>query len=74
MRFEMKESFVPIINPPEAAILGVGRVMPTPVAQDDGRIGIEHRCTLTLSVDHRVASGRYAGDFLGAIVQELEAI
>jgi pyruvate dehydrogenase E2 component (dihydrolipoamide acetyltransferase) len=68
------ECFVPIINPPEAAILGVGRVMPTPVAQDDGRIGIEHRCTVTLSVDHRVASGRYAGEFLGAIVREMEAM
>jgi pyruvate dehydrogenase E2 component (dihydrolipoamide acetyltransferase) len=68
------ESFIPIINPPEAAILGVGRVMPTPVAHDDGRIGVEPRVTLTLSVDHRVASGRYAGDFLGAIVEELESI
>jgi pyruvate dehydrogenase E2 component (dihydrolipoamide acetyltransferase) len=68
------ESFIPIINPPEAAILGVGRVMPTPVAHDDGRIGVEPRVTLTLSVDHRVASGRYAGDFLGAIVKELESI
>jgi pyruvate dehydrogenase E2 component (dihydrolipoamide acetyltransferase) len=68
------ESFIPIINPPEAAILGVGRARPTPVAQADGRIGVETRCTLTLSVDHRVASGRYAGEFLAAIVKELESI
>jgi pyruvate dehydrogenase E2 component (dihydrolipoamide acetyltransferase) len=68
------ESFIPIINPPEAAILGVGRVMPVPVARDDGRIGVEHRCTLTLSVDHRVASGRQAGQFLGEIVHELESL
>jgi pyruvate dehydrogenase E2 component (dihydrolipoamide acetyltransferase) len=68
------EGFIPIINPPEAAILGVGRVMPVPVVQDDGRIGVEQRVTLTLSVDHRVASGRYAGDFLGGIVKELESI
>jgi pyruvate dehydrogenase E2 component (dihydrolipoamide acetyltransferase) len=67
------ESFIPVINPPEAAILGVGRVRPTPVVQDDGRIGVEPRCTLTLSVDHRIASGKYAGEFLGAIVRELEA-
>ena len=39
---------------------------------DDGAIGVEPRCTLTLSVDHRVASGKYAGDFLGAIVEEIE--
>ncbi len=67
------ECFVPIINPPEAAILGIGRVRPTPVVQDDGRIGVEPRCTLTLSVDHRIASGKYAGGFLGAIVKELES-
>ena len=68
------ESFIPIINPPEAAILGVGRVAPTPVAQDDGQIGIEHRCTITLSVDHRITSGKYAGGFLAAIVEELESV
>lgn len=66
------ESVVPIINPPEAAVLGLGRVAPVPVAKEDGSIGVEPRCTLTLSVDHRIASGRYAGDFLAAIVRELE--
>lgn len=67
------ESFIPIINPPEAAILAVGRVLPTPWVREDGSIGVEHRCTLTLSVDHRVANGRYAGEFLSAIVRELES-
>jgi pyruvate dehydrogenase E2 component (dihydrolipoamide acetyltransferase) len=67
------ESVIPIINPPEAAILGVGRARLTPVVRADGRMAAEHRLTLTLSVDHRVASGRYAGDFLGAIVKELES-
>ncbi len=42
------ESFIPIINPPEPAILGVGKVRPTPVALPDGRIGIEPRSTITL--------------------------
>ena len=68
------ESFIPIINPPEAAVLGVGRVMPVPVARDDGQIAVQQRCTLTLSVDHRIVSGRYAGDFLAAIVKELESL
>jgi pyruvate dehydrogenase E2 component (dihydrolipoamide acetyltransferase) len=67
------ESFLPIINPPEAAILGVGKVRSVPVALPDGRVGVEPRSTLTLCVDHRIAGGRYAGDFLGAIVQELES-
>ena len=68
------ESFIPIISPPEPAILGVGKVAPTPVVQGDGRIAVEHRCTLTLCVDHRIASGKCAGDFLGAIIKELESI
>jgi pyruvate dehydrogenase E2 component (dihydrolipoamide acetyltransferase) len=68
------ESFIPIISPPEPAILGVGRVAPTPVVQADGRIGVEQRCTVTLCVDHRISSGKYAGEFLGAIVGELESM
>ena len=68
------ECFFPIINPPEAAVLGIGRVTPTAVAREDGRIEVEHRGTLTLSVDHRIASGRYAAAFLEAIVKELESI
>ena len=67
------ESFVPIINPPEAAILGIGKVTNTCVARQDGRIAVEPRATLTLAVDHRVVSGKYAGDFLGAVVNELES-
>jgi pyruvate dehydrogenase E2 component (dihydrolipoamide acetyltransferase) len=68
------EQFIPVINPPEPAILGIGRVMPTPVARDDGSLGVEQRCTLTLCVDHRVCSGRYAARFLDAIVKELESL
>jgi pyruvate dehydrogenase E2 component (dihydrolipoamide acetyltransferase) len=67
------EVLIPVINPPEVAILGVGRAKPVPVVED-GQIAVQHRATLTLSVDHRVVSGRYAGDFLGAIVEELEAM
>lgn len=67
------ESFIPIINPPETAILGVGKVLPAAVVRD-GQMVVEHRCRLTLSVDHRVASGRAAGEFLGRIVRELEAL
>jgi pyruvate dehydrogenase E2 component (dihydrolipoamide acetyltransferase) len=68
------ESFIPIVNPPEPAILGIGKVVPTPVVRNDGQVGVEHRCSLTLSVDHRITSGKYAGDFLGAIVTELESM
>lgn len=64
--------FTAIINPPEAAILAIGRIHPVVVPQGAG-FAVEQRVNLTLSVDHRVVNGRYAADFLGAIVQELES-
>jgi pyruvate dehydrogenase E2 component (dihydrolipoamide acetyltransferase) len=67
------ESFIPVINPPEPAILGIGKVMPVAAARDAVRMAVQQRCTLTLCVDHRVCSGRYAGDFLDTIVKELES-
>lgn len=66
------ESFLPIINPPEAAILGIGRVQPQPFAVDS-RVVIQQRVVLTLAVDHRIVNGKYAAEFLGGIVEELEA-
>jgi pyruvate dehydrogenase E2 component (dihydrolipoamide acetyltransferase) len=67
------EAFAPIINPPEPAILGVGQIAPVPYVQN-GQIIVQRRVTLTLAVDHRVASGKYAAAFLQRIVTELEAI
>jgi pyruvate dehydrogenase E2 component (dihydrolipoamide acetyltransferase) len=66
------ESFIPIINPPEAAILGIGKIAPACVAREGG-IVVEHRATLTLAVDHRVVNGKYAADFLADVVNQLEA-
>ncbi|HBO45822.1 MAG TPA: hypothetical protein DD670_18245 [Planctomycetaceae bacterium] len=67
------ECFLPIINPPETAILGIGKVAPCVVVREDGQLGVEPCGTLALSVDHRVAGGRYAAEFLDAIVRELES-
>jgi pyruvate dehydrogenase E2 component (dihydrolipoamide acetyltransferase) len=67
------EAFSAVINPPEAAILAVGKVAPQVIARD-GQVAIQQRVTLTLSVDHRVTSGRYAADFLAALVREFESM
>lgn len=67
------DAFAAIINPPEAAILAIGKVAPAVVAED-GQIVIRQRVTLTLSVDHRVASGRYAAGFLKDVVACLEGL
>lgn len=67
------ESFAAIINPGEAAILAIGKVTPS-VQAVNGEIVIQQRVHLTLSVDHRVANGKYAAGFLSKIVTELESL
>jgi len=66
------DSFTPIINPPEAAILGLGRIKEKPVAVD-GMLGIRQMLTLSLSFDHRLIDGAPAALFLQRICQLVEA-
>lgn len=66
------ERFHAIVNPPGAAILGVGKIAPEVVATGLHQIAIQQRVRLSLSVDHRVVNGRYASRFLETIVSELE--
>ena len=56
------DSFVAIINPPQCAILAVGRVAPRVVA-DEGMFAIRPMMTATLSADHRVVDGAMARVF-----------
>ncbi|MFQ5882354.1 MAG: dihydrolipoamide acetyltransferase family protein [Candidatus Methylomirabilales bacterium] len=57
------EEFVAIINPPEAAILAVGSVIPRPVVVE-GEVKVADRMKVTLSADHRVVDGAVAARFL----------
>lgn len=63
--------FTPIINPPEAAILGVGKIEKKPVIVED-KIEIRQRVTLSLSFDHRIINGMPASLFLKEIRDLLE--
>lgn len=65
------DSFAPIINPPEAAILGVGRIKPKPVAIERV-VSIRDMVTLSLSFDHRLMDGAPAARYLNRICQFLE--
>jgi pyruvate dehydrogenase E2 component (dihydrolipoamide acetyltransferase) len=65
--------FTPIINPPEAAILGVGGLMQKPVVID-GRIEVKPMMMLSLSYDHRVVDGAPASEFLGKVREKIEKI
>jgi pyruvate dehydrogenase E2 component (dihydrolipoamide acetyltransferase) len=60
------EAFTPIVNPPECAILGLGRVARVPVIDGDQgeRVVARERMTLSLTFDHRVADGAPAARFL----------
>jgi pyruvate dehydrogenase E2 component (dihydrolipoamide acetyltransferase) len=66
------DHFAAIINPPEAAILAVGRVRKEPVVKQ-GNIVIGQRMSLTLSCDHRVLDGALGARLLQAIVTVLES-
>ena len=57
------DTFTPILNPPEVAILGVGRVVDRPVRQDQG-LAWRKAMTLSLTIDHRVVDGAPGADFL----------
>jgi pyruvate dehydrogenase E2 component (dihydrolipoamide acetyltransferase) len=65
------DAFTPIINPPEAAILGVGRIAEKPAVRD-GQLVVRTQATLALSFDHRVVDGAPAAAFLARLAELLE--
>ena len=70
------DDFVAIINPPESAILAVGRITKTPVVEsgEDGEdiIAIRPLCAMCLSYDHRIIDGAEGAKFLQKVKQYLE--
>lgn len=68
------DGFTPIINPPEMAILGIGRIAEKLVIRE-GKVTQRHISTLSLTFDHRLVDGAPAGRFLQTIaglIAELE--
>jgi pyruvate dehydrogenase E2 component (dihydrolipoyllysine-residue acetyltransferase) len=68
---EGPDRFTAIINPPQSAILAVGRRRDCVVARA-GAIVVRPLSDLTLTVDHRVADGRLASQFLARLIEILE--
>jgi len=60
------ESFTPLLNPPQAAILGVGRISREPAVVDD-QIVARDRLILSLTFDHRILDGAPAARFLNTL-------
>jgi pyruvate dehydrogenase E2 component (dihydrolipoamide acetyltransferase) len=65
------DGFTPIINPPESAILGVGRIVAKPVAVER-QVAVRDMMTLSLSFDHRLIDGAPAARFLQRVKQLVE--
>ncbi len=57
------DSFIPIVVPGQCSILGIGRITDTCVP-DNGNIIVRKLMNMTLAVDHKVANGAYAAQFL----------
>ena len=68
--FDIHE-FTAIINPPEAGILAVGRIVQTPVGHE-GQVALRRRMRLTMSCDHRVIDGATGAKFLQTLTAMLE--
>ncbi len=65
------EAFTPIVNLPEAAILGVGAITTTPVFQDGGFVP-RQTAVLSLTADHRLVDGAVAARFLSRVRSLIE--
>jgi pyruvate dehydrogenase E2 component (dihydrolipoamide acetyltransferase) len=63
----------PVVNPPQAAILGVGKTRQVLVRGAEGEVEDASLMTLTLSCDHRILYGAEAAEFLAEIRDLLES-
>jgi pyruvate dehydrogenase E2 component (dihydrolipoamide acetyltransferase) len=66
------DAFTPIIQHPQCAVLGVGRIRTEPVVRED-RVVPGQRLTLSLTFDHRIVDGAPAGRFLQALGRLIES-
>ncbi|MHA2198295.1 MAG: dihydrolipoamide acetyltransferase family protein [Candidatus Thorarchaeota archaeon] len=63
--------FIPVINPPETAILALGQIKKKPFVVDD-KVVIRSTMMASCAVDHRILDGAPAGEFLAALKETLE--
>jgi pyruvate dehydrogenase E2 component (dihydrolipoamide acetyltransferase) len=66
------DSFIPVLNPPQGALLAAGAIADRPVGVD-GQLLLQPTLHLTLAIDHRVADGAQAAEFLRDLRALLEA-
>ncbi len=64
------DAFTPIVNPPQSAILGIGRILPRPIVRAD-QLAVGRTVFLSLTFDHRVADGVPAARLLDLVARRL---
>ena len=67
------ESFTPLLNPPQVAILGVNAIQLRPVRRD-GRIEFIDAIGLSLTLDHQVIDGAPGARFLKVVKEKIENV
>ena len=65
------DGFTPIINSPEAAIMGVGRIVERVVVHDD-QIARRKMMVLSLTIDHRLIDGATGAEFMRSLKEMIE--
>ena len=66
------DSFLPIINPPQSFILGIGAIIKQPVVNEQDQIVVGHRLVVSGSGDHRVVDGAVAAEYINALRRLVE--
>ena len=67
------DAFTPIINWPECAVLGIGRIMKEPVVKG-AKVVVGDRLWLSLTFDHRIVDGAPAARFLETLRRKIETV
>jgi pyruvate dehydrogenase E2 component (dihydrolipoamide acetyltransferase) len=68
------ESFTPVINPPQVAILGVDSIQVKPIRKADGNIEFIDAIGLSLTVDHQVVDGVPGAKFLSTVKDRIQRV
>ena len=66
------DSFLPIINPPQSFILGIGAIIKQPVVDEHDHVVVGHRLVISGSGDHRVVDGALAAEYMNALRRLVE--
>ena len=66
------DRFLPIINPPQSFLLGIGAIIKQPVVNEQDQLVVGHRLIISGSGDHRVVDGAVAAEYMNALRRLVE--